>query len=152
VQLANFTVTNDPTNMAWAYLREAQAGALRLPDTDMAGTIDIGDPHTTPPRHKQEGGRPLPLIAKARVYWVAGDFSGPMFEKAAPEGSALRVYFSHALTGLVAHDRPVQSLELAGADGKFYPAAGKIDRGTLVVAAREVPQPVAVRYAWSNAP
>jgi sialate O-acetylesterase len=64
----------------------------------------------------------------------------------------MRVYFSHAATGLISYDRPVQSLEIAGADMRFYPATGKIDRGTLLVFAREVKEPIAVRYAWSNAP
>jgi sialate O-acetylesterase len=52
----------------------------------------------------------------------------------------------------VAHDQPVQSLEIAGADRVFHPATAKIIRDTLVVSAPEVKEPVAVRYAWSNAP
>jgi sialate O-acetylesterase len=64
---------------------------------------------------------------------------------------AMRVRFTHA-DGLVAHDKPVQSLELAGADRVFHPAEGKIERGTLLVFSTKVREPVAVRYAFSNAP
>ena len=152
VQLANFGAFEDPTQRGWALLREAQTQALLLRATEMATAIDIGDPKDIHPRNKQEVGRRLALIAKVQAYNIAGDFSGPMFERVMREGAALRVYFSHAGTGLISYDKPVQSLEIAGADQKFYPANGKIERGTLVVTAREVKEPVAVRYAWSNSP
>jgi sialate O-acetylesterase len=152
VQLANFTVTNDPTGRGWARLREAQARALALPATGMAVTVDIGDPKDIHPRNKQEVGRRLALLAKTQTYAIPGDVSGPVFAFTTPERSALRVHFDHASTGLISANQPVQSLEVAGADRKFYPATGKIERDTLLVSAREVKEPVAVRYAWSNAP
>ncbi len=46
----------------------------------------------------------------------------------------------------------MQSLEVAGADKKFYPATAKIERDTLLVSAPQVKVPLAVRYAWTNAP
>ena len=58
----------------------------------------------------------------------------------------------HAGSGLVAHQRPTQSLEIAGADKVFYAATAKIERDTLLVSSPSVKDPVAVRYAWSNAP
>ena len=39
--------------------------------------------------------------------------------------------------------------ELAGEDGRFHPAQGKIDGATLVVSSEKVPQPKAVRYAFT---
>jgi sialate O-acetylesterase len=152
VQLANYGIVDDPTHRAWARLREAQTAALRLNATDMATAIDIGEPKDIHPRNKQELGRRLALIAKAQIYGIGGDFSGPMLERVTQEGAALRVYFSHAATGLIAYDKPVQSLELAGADRRFYPATARIEHGTLLVSAPAVKEPVAVRYAWSNAP
>lgn len=152
VQLANFTVVADPTSRAWARLRDVQTRALAEPATGMAVTIDIGDARNIHPANKKEVGRRLGLIAKTQVYGIAGDFSGPMFDFVTGEHGALRVHFTHAGTGLISSNRPVQSLEVAGADHKFYPATGKIERDTLLVSAREVPQPLAVRYAWSNAP
>ena len=152
VQLANFTVINDPTNRAWARLRDVQAESLRLPATGMAVTIDIGNPRDIHPLNKQDVGRRLALIAKTQVYGIPGDFSGPMFAYVTGEHAGLRVHFTHAATGLISSGKPVQSLEIAGADKKFYPATGKIERDTLLVSARAVPVPLAVRYAWTNAP
>jgi len=64
----------------------------------------------------------------------------------------MRVHFTHAGSGLVSHNRPVQSLEIAGADKVFHVASAHIDRDTLVVSSPDVKEPVAMRYAWSNSP
>lgn len=152
VQLANFTVVNDATGRMWARLRDTQTHTLNIPATGMAVTIDIGNDRNIHPTNKQDVGRRLALIAKTQTYGIAGDFSGPMFDFVTGEHSALRVHFTHAGTGLISSNQPVQSLEVAGADHKFYPATGKIERDTLLVSAPQVRQPLAVRYAWSNAP
>jgi sialate O-acetylesterase len=152
VQLANFNPGESPGRNRWAYLREAQAETLSLPQTAMAVTIDIGDPRNIHPRNKQEVGRRLALIARANLYGLSGDVSGPQFAGIEPAGTALRVRFAYAETGLITRDRPVQSLEIAGADRVFHPASGRIEGETLVVASPAVPHPVAVRYAWADAP
>ena len=43
-------------------------------------------------------------------------------------------------------------VEVAGADGKFFPATAKIDNDTVVASSPEVPEPVNVRYGWANSP
>jgi len=151
VQIPNYADRN-PQGRQWARLREAQTKALELPRTAMAVTIDVGDPDDIHPRTKMEVGRRLALIAKTEIHDLPGDTSGPMFVGATRENGAMRVRFTHAATGLVAHQRPVQALELAGADQVFHPAVGRIERDTLVVTSPHVPAPVAVRYAWTNAP
>ena len=152
VQLPNFKSNRDANGIDWAQLREGEAQTLSLPQTGMAVTIDVGDPDTVHPRNKQEVGRRLALIAENRLYGIPGDDSGPMFAGATRAGAALRVHFTHADNGLVAHDQPVQALELAGADKNFHPAQGRIERDTLLVTSPDVKTPVAVRYAWHNAP
>ena len=136
----------------WARFREAQRSVLEVPATAMAVTIDLGDPDDIHPTNKMEVGRRLALAAKARVYEMPGDFSGPIFSSATREGSTMRVRFDYAGPGLVAHYRPVQSLEIAGEDRVFHPATGRIDRAMLIVSSPAVKEPVAVRYAWYNAP
>ena len=152
VQLPNFDQPNDPTHEAWAFLREAQAQTLSLPATGQAVAIDLGDPENIHPGNKQEVGRRLALIAKAKVYDIPIDFSGPVFAGATREGAAMRVKFKDAGTGLIAVGRPLQSFELAGADRQFHPAEAAIMGDTLLVRSPQVPAPVAVRYAWRNAP
>jgi sialate O-acetylesterase len=151
VQLPNYAGGN-PAGTNWARLREAQAQALSLPNTGMAVTIDLGDPGNVHPRNKQEVGRRLALIARHQLYDIPGDWCGPMFKSAEREGAAMRVHFDHAEGGLVAHEKPLAALLIAGADRQFHPAAARIERDTIVVSAPEVKEPVAVRYAWANAP
>jgi sialate O-acetylesterase len=154
VNLANFAVPEDgyEKGRSYALLREAQTKTLALPATGQAIAIDIGDPRNIHPANKQEVGRRLALLALNRVYDLVTDDTGPTFASATREGATLRVRFEHASGGLIARDRPVQSLELAGAEGVFLPAEGRIDRDTLIVRSPSVREPVAVRYAWFNAP
>jgi sialate O-acetylesterase len=152
VQLPNYADTHDPSRMNWALLREAQQQTLALPNTAEAVTIDIGEPKNLHPRNKQEVGLRLALIAKAQVYGIPLDWSGPVFDRAVREGRALRVFFRFADSGLTAGARPLQSFEVAGPDGAFYPATAAIAGSTVVVGSTMVAEPSAVRYAWRDAP
>jgi sialate O-acetylesterase len=154
VSLANYAVPADggERGRSYAFLREAQTQTLALPNTGQALAIDLGDPKDIHPTNKQDVGRRLARLARHRVYGQVTDDTGPSFAGAAREGAAIRVRFTHATGGLVAHDKPVQSLEIAGADRVFHPAEGRIERDTLVVKSAAVREPVAVRYAWINSP
>jgi sialate O-acetylesterase len=151
VQIANYLEQQDATNRSWARLRDAQADALALPATGMAVAVDVGQADDVHPVNKQDVGHRLALVALAGTYGAKVDCRGPEFSGASREGGALRVRFSHD-SGLVARGGGVRSLELAGADRTFHPATGRIDGKSLVVSSTEVPEPVAVRYAWVNAP
>jgi sialate O-acetylesterase len=152
VQLANFEYPNETTHQTWAFLREAQTQTLGLPATGQAITIDIGEAADIHPRNKQEVGRRLAMIARALTYGIPGDFSGPVFTRAIPRGHSLLVTFRYADTGLTASGKPLQSFEVAGPDRVFHPAAANIVGDSLLVASPQVPAPVAIRYAWRNAP
>jgi sialate O-acetylesterase len=151
VNLANYKIPPDTTDAAWAFLREAQTKTLSVPNTGQALAIDIGNLTDIHPANKQDVGRRLALLAKNRVYGITVDDTGPTFASATREGAALRVRFT-AASGLISHEKPVQSLEVAGADKVFRPATAKIERETLLVSSPAVREPVAVRYAWKNAP
>lgn len=151
VQLANYKNGN-ALAMDYAFLREAQAKALSLPGTGQAVAIDIGDPDDIHPKNKQEVGRRLALIARAQVHGATVDCTGPVFAKAQREGASMRVSFSSGAEGLTADGKPLQSFELAGADKVFRSALARIEGDTVVVFSQNVKEPVAVRYAWRNAP
>jgi sialate O-acetylesterase len=51
--------------------------------------------------------------------------------------------------GLTARGVPVTGFEIAGQDRRFQPATATIEDGT-VVAKGTIPEPVYVRYNWSN--
>jgi sialate O-acetylesterase len=132
-------------------MREAQARALVLPATGQALTIDLAGTRT--PRDAQaEEARRLALLAKALVYDIPVDAQGPVARELSVEGASARVSFLHAGDGLTASGKPVQAIEVAGPDGVFHRASAVIREDAIVARAPEVAHPVAVRYAWADAP
>jgi len=132
-----------------AELWEAQAEALRIPNTGMAVTNDIGNIGDAHPKNKQEVGRRLASWALSHTYGEKGiAYSGPVYRSKSIEGERIRLRFDHG-HGLASRDKkPLSWFTVAGVDGKFLPAKAEIDGDTVVVSSGEVKQPVAVRFAW----
>jgi sialate O-acetylesterase len=147
VQLANYQ-----TNGRWPVLRESQTETLRLANTAMAVTIDVGEAKDIHPKNKQDVGLRLALAARAIAYGQAVEYSGPMFRTAAPEGGAMRVYLTHA-DGMTGRNGPeIKGFEVAGADGKFVAASAKVEGDSILAASASVETPVSVRYGWADDP
>ena len=149
VQITNFK-SNETED--WAELREQQLKALELTNTAMAVTIDIGNPENVHPTDKVDVGHRLALAARAISYGEDINYSGPIYRQATPEGNAMRVWFDHHAKGLVAKGGELTGFEVAGADGKFFPAAARIDGHSVVATSESVAEAVYVRYGWANSP
>jgi len=132
-------------------VREAQATVLQLPNTGMAVTMDIGEAKNVHPKNKQDVGDRLARIALAKVYGRQIEFSGPVYQSMKIGNNKIRIEFSHA-DGLVARDGALKWFSVAGKDGNFVSANAEIDGNAVIVSSPEVPDPVAVRYAWVNFP
>jgi sialate O-acetylesterase len=152
VQLPGYTDSNHPaTGRAWAQLREVQA-SLRLPATGMAVIIDSDEPTNLHPTDKRTVGERLALIALRQVHGVERhEASGPLFLSMERTEAGLRLRFAHA-NGLRSMTTAVTGFEIAGTDRIFHPATAQIDQETVVVGSPAVSAPVAVRYAYTNAP
>jgi sialate O-acetylesterase len=135
-------------------VRALQAEALKLPQTGMAVTIDVGDKKDVHPRNKQAVGDRLARLALARTYGRDIADSGPTAVGVVREPEhGLRVRFSDLHGGLATRGGgSLGGFEIAGADGKFFPAEAMIDGEAVVVRATEVAEPAAVRYAWAGWP
>ena len=156
VQLANWQQPADsPHRGNIPLIREAQLTvAQRVPATGLAVTIDIGDSSNIHPTNKKEVGERLALIARHQVYEDSVVYSGPVFQKMEIGEHQAALYFDHTGSGLTvqgAHSS-VQEVMVAGQDRKFYPATATIDGHRLIVSSPDVPEPVAVRYAWADHP
>lgn len=150
VQLPNYKSTSRWGNN-WALMREAQQGALKLPNTGQIITIDIGDWNDIHPKNKQEAGRRLALHALSKLYGKELEFTGPVFAGFRKEKRALRLFFRHA-DGLHAKDPNMPGFGIADKDRKFKPAKARLEGETVIVYSKEARDPVAVRYAWANNP
>lgn len=149
VQIAPFAYGGDTGDAA--RLRDAQRRTLaRARGTGMAVTMDIGDPADIHPLEKRAVGERLARLALARRYGRALEDSGPLYRAHQREGAALRVAFDHA-RGLTARGEPPRHLSLAGVDGVFHPAEGRIEGESLLVTSPAVAEPVHVRFGWGAA-
>jgi sialate O-acetylesterase len=154
VQLANVLPPDEaPADSEWAEVREAQLMTLKLPHTGMAVAIDIGEENDVHPKNKKDVGHRLALAVLAKVYGKDIDYSGPIFKSLKVEKGELRLSFDHVNVGLATRgNASVKGFALAGADRKFKFAQAKIEGDEVVVWNDEIPEPVAVRYAWANNP
>ena len=150
VQLPNFAA-GEATGTTWATMREAQAQTLSLPNTGQAIAIDVGEANNLHPLNKRPVGHRLAILAEAQVYQLPVEFSGPVFKSMSHDAQGLVVTFDHA-EGLKARGGQLPAVQIAGADKVFHPAESRIADGRLVASSSAVPEPVAIRYAWTNAP
>ena len=154
MQLANYEIRNSKPVMGdWAELREAQLMALKLPNTGMAVTIDVGDEEDIHPRNKKPVGERLYLAARKVAYNEDIVYSGPIYKTFKNEGDAIRIFFTSTGAGLMGKNgEPLKGFAIAGLDRKFVWADAQINGNTVVVRSPRVQSPVAVRYAWDKNP
>jgi len=125
-----------------------------LPNTAMAVAIDLGEWNDIHPLNKKEVGHRLALGARHLSY---GEddlvYSGPIYRSHTIQGDRVAIQFDHIGSGLVSiDDEPLSQFAIAGADKHFEWADAEIVNGTVEVFSKQVPDPVYIRYAWSNNP
>ncbi len=135
------------------FVREAMLQTLRLKNTGMAVTLDIGDAHDNHPKNKQDVGHRLALWALGDVYGSkVPATSGPLLTGQQIRGGEIVVSFSHTEKGLKAHGGVLKGFVIAGEQREWKPATARIDGDKVIVSNPEVTSPVAVRYAWDVSP
>ena len=155
VQLADFqSEKSEPSDSAWAELREAQTMAMRLPNTGEAVIIDLGEDKDIHPRNKQDVAKRLARWALARDYGVNVPHHSPRYKSMEKSDGKLVLTVDFASPGLKTFDvNEVRGFAIAGEDKKFVRAQAKIIAPDKVeVWSDAVKEPVAVRYAWADNP
>lgn len=156
VQLANFMETSaQPTNeSSWARLRDAQLQTLKVPYTGMAVACDLGEWNDIHPLNKKDVGLRLALAARKVAYADAKVVhSGPVYKSCRVKGHRIELSFDQIGSGLTAKGgMPLVYFAVAGADKQFVWAQAKIKGRKVWVWSPNVPNPVAVRYAWADNP
>ena len=155
VQLPGFMdEKSEPTESAWAELRQQQLQLLTVPKTAMAVAIDLGEWNDIHPLNKKDVGVRLALLAKSMVHGdKATVSSGPLFKSIVKKGNQLEMDFTHVGGGLIAkNDQTLKYFAVAGVDRKFVWAKAIIKQGKVVVWNDGVSDPIYVRYAWADNP
>jgi sialate O-acetylesterase len=142
----------DPTAFRAAILRDQQRRALALiPNSGMVVMSDLAEVDNIHPVNKLPVGERLAMWALNRVYHVTDEIPcGPLYKSMKVEGDAIRVSFENDLTLKSLDGKPLNSFEVAGADGVYHPAEAEIDGDDIVVKSPDVKKPVNVRFAWTN--
>ncbi|MDT8390730.1 MAG: sialate O-acetylesterase [Lentisphaeria bacterium] len=141
-----------PDAQSWAWFRDAQLNVLELPDTSVVNTVDLGDATNIHPADKEPICRRAALLARQEVYNHPVLGQGPVLRKFAVEQNAFIIEFDNA-DGLHTTDGEApKGFWLAGANGEWVPATAAIQDSTIVLAADNVPDPMACRYAFCGTP
>jgi sialate O-acetylesterase len=138
----------------WPGLRAAQTFTRdTVPHTGMALAIDCGEKEQIHPKLKQPVGERLALLALDQVYGRDVVSRGPAFQTLGKAGDTVQVVFDRSAKGLKTSDGNARlpGFEIAGPDGKYYPAVAEIISANKVeLKCPDVKKPLSVRYAWNN--
>ena len=133
-------------------IREQEVEMLKIPNTGMVVISDlVEDVSDIHPKFKKPVGDRLANLALTDTYGKSGVESHcPIYKSMKVEKNKITISFEHVNHGLIAKGGGPTEFLIAGEDRKFYPAKAKIIGNTVVVSAKEVKTPVAVRFGWSN--
>jgi sialate O-acetylesterase len=137
----------------WAELREAQADVVaKTPGAILVCGLGAGETEGLHPANKREIGNRWASAALRQIYGVSLPTAGPVFDSMEPQGKIIRIRFRNA-KGLATTDgHPPRGFFIAGKDRVYSPAQARIEGETVVLTSEKVSSPVAVRYAFQNAP
>ncbi|KQO29061.1 9-O-acetylesterase [Flavobacterium sp. Leaf82] len=155
VQLTNFMESkSEPVESNWAALRQQQLNVLKIPNTGMAVTIDLGEWNDIHPLNKYDVGKRLALQARKIAYGEKNLVaSGPLFKSIEQRENKLILSFTNTGSGLIAKDSPIlKGFAIAGSKGKFVWANATIEGDKIIVWSNNIINPIKVRYAWADNP
>ncbi|HRP58369.1 hypothetical protein [Agriterribacter sp.] len=111
---------------------------------------DVKDIH---PRNKKDVGARLAAWALAETYKKEGlTYKSPMYKNMEVNKNKVTVYFNNAPNGLIIKGGEKKATEfyIAGDDKSFLPADVKIEGDHVILSNKQIKNPVAVRFAFSN--
>jgi sialate O-acetylesterase len=155
VQLSSYGPSQDSNKGSyWAELREAQDYTLKVPQTGMAVTIDIGNPDDIHPANKQEVAHRLAANALKKNYHKNKIHASPLYDKSEFKEQQAIIYFQTPESKLVIKDKYgyLKGFEIAGDDHVFHYAQAELKDNQVIVSHPLVKKPTAVRYGWSDSP
>lgn len=127
---------------------------MLIPNAGMAVILDLGVETCNHPPKKKEVGHRLAYLALAQTYHRKGfGYRPSTYKSIEVKNNEIIISFHYTSSHCIA---PIygklEGFEIAASDKVFYPAEAKIDHKCrkIIVSAKNVPNPVAVRYAFKN--
>lgn len=149
VQIAPFKY-GDP--LVGALLREAQTKAASHPNTGMAVIADlVNDTNDIHPALKKEVAFRLVNLALSKTYnRLAENWECPQPQQITFQNGEARIVMKNTSGGLINRGEAIPHFELAGTNRQFIPATATIRGNEIIVVAKGIDKPVAVRYLFNN--
>jgi len=152
VQIAPFTYGNKHIS---ALLREQQTKTLSYPNTGMVVITDLVDNvKDIHPQNKKDVALRLANWALAETYKKnIGIYKSPVFKNMEISKDKAILYFDNAPNGfMIKGDGKPKATEfyIAGDDKNFLPAEVKLEKDKIIVFNKQIKNPVAVRFSFSN--
>lgn len=149
VQLSPYDYGKD--HFGGVEIRDAQRRVLnQVTNTGMVITSDISTIDDIHPKDKKPVGVRLANLALVNHYKTFDRLiNGPLYKGFLINDHTITVQFDDA-EGLYFSDKKISLFEIAGDDGKYYPAKAKIRNQTIEVSSKEVKHPKSVRFSWGN--
>ncbi len=138
-----------------ALLREQQyIASTRIPNCGLVGNNDGAyqrELKQIHPTQKRKVGERLAYYALSETYGVKGlIYKNPCYDSMTVNGNEATIKLRNTETGIYPL-YGIKGFEIAGEDGKFYPAAARYDwHDGIVVTSIKVHKPTAVRYCFKN--
>ena len=156
VQLANFQEVNYvPAESNIARLREGQNHALKLPNTAVTVTIDLGEWNDIHPLNKKDIGKRLALSARNLAYNDKSVvYAGPILKSQSIGNDKITLSFDNVAEGIISKDgEDLRWFAIADYDKKFVWAKSRlVGKNKIELWNETVKSPKYVRYAWQDNP
>lgn len=150
VQIAPYAYGDNGTS---EFLREQQEIVTKtVPNTGMVVISDlVDDVKNIHPINKIEVGKRLAKYALTETYQQnVGAYKSPSFESMKIEKDKVQIRFSNATAGLKCTDKSPSKFLISGDDQNFVPAIAKIEGNNVILSAKTVKTPVAVRFCFDD--
>lgn len=152
---------------------QLKAATEEIPEGGMVSTYDLAYEHELVanqihPARKKEVGQRLAYLALSKAYGFGNPAEGPVYEDMSVSNGTITVFFKNSANGFM-NFGTIEGFEVAGEDKVFHPAKATIGFGrrsgspapqrgggmfgggyAVRVSCDEVPNPVAVRYAYKD--
>jgi sialate O-acetylesterase len=150
VQIASYNYGN---NLSGALLKEAQTKTLSVPNTGMIVVDDlVNDVNNIHPTDKKDVGYRLANLALSSTYNKNNlPYKYPMYKSMKIEKGKIKIDFANADNGLMSKGDTLKGFYVAVSDKNFMPAMAKIEGNSVMVWNKNIKDPVAVRFDFTNA-
>jgi sialate O-acetylesterase len=145
----------DSTDFNYALFRENQEKILNEPNTEMAVTMDIGEPDNIHPRNKKAVGDRLANFALYHNYKIKSLPYGPRYSRIKIKGKFIYVHFYKNTIGkglMTSDGLNPKHFYISDSNKIFRPAIATIVNNKIKLYSDSIIHPIAVRYAFSNFP